>query len=322
MAGWLRESAPAPPTAGNPLEVIGGVPQRVFASAVTAGSPRAAALKYAARFTWPVFPCRWEGIGRKRPLIAGGFREASTESNQIEQWWRKWPLALIGLATGRRSGIVVLDVDRKGGVDGFDTLDALGAAVLPVTPLAHTASGGLHLYFRAPDHEIRNTAGPRGRGLGAGLDIRGDGGYVIAPSPNSGYWWDPACHLGNTPFAPLPGWAAPHESVAPAKAMTVRCRPVTGLSPYAEAALDSAVRRIIAAPDGEQEATLNGEAFAIGTLSGAGGIPANFARDVLIWAAGRLISHDPRRPWRADEAARKIERAFEAGLRSPRRATG
>jgi putative DNA primase/helicase len=285
-------------------------------------SPVEAALMYAERFAWPVFPCQWQGPARKRPLITGGFREASTQRREIERRWRRWPLALIGLATGRRSGIVVLDVDRKGGINGFDTLDALGAAILPVTPLVHTASGGLHLYFRAPDGAIRNTAGARGRGLGPGLDIRGDGGYVIVPAPGSRYRWDPVCHLGDTPIAPLPAWAAPRENVESAPVKSAPRRPVAGLSPYAEAALDNAVRRIIAAGNGEQEATLNGEAFAIGTLAGAGGIPADFARDVLIWAAGLLVSYDPRHPWRTGEAQRKVERAFAAGLRSPRRKSG
>jgi hypothetical protein len=177
----------------------------------------------------------------------------------------------------------------------------------------------LHLYFRTPDNEIRNTAGARGRGLGTGLDIRGNGGYVVAPAPGCGYRWDPICHFGNTSVAPLPSWAMPRE---PVLLKSSARPPVTGLSPYAEAGLDAAVRRIIGAGNGEQEATLNGEAFAIGTLAGAGGIPADFARRALIWAADQLISCDDCRPWRAGEARQKVERAFAAGLWSPRRATG
>ena len=149
---------------------------------MTARSAIEAAFLYAQRFAWPVFPCQWEGPTRKRPLIAGGFRVASTEKSQIERWWRRWPLALIGLATGHRSGVVVLDVDRKGGIDGFDTLAELGAAILPVTPLAHTASGGLHIYFRAPDDELRNTIGARGRGLGWDAPGRVRSSMVAVPT--------------------------------------------------------------------------------------------------------------------------------------------
>src|SRR5262249_5686734 len=152
---------------------------------------------------------------------------------------------------------------------GFDSLEELGFSILPETPMAHTTSGGLHLYFSAPDiMNIRNTAGHRGRGIGPGLDWRGDGGYIIAPSPSSGYEWDPIWNLRTVPLAPvphtlLPGTAKPIHVSKPA-------RQTTGLSPYAEAALDSACRKIMAASAGVQEITLNGECFSIGTLAGAG----------------------------------------------------
>jgi hypothetical protein len=90
------------------------------------------------------------------------------------------------------------------------------------------------------------------------------------------------------------------------------------LSPYAEGALDRACRAIIGAPDGEQETTLNGEAFSIGTLAGAGAIPADFARRTLIWAAQRMPDFDCRHPWRTAEIVRKVNRAFEDGVRHPR----
>jgi hypothetical protein len=160
----------------------------------------------------------------------------------IREWWRRWPGALVGVPTGRSSAIVV-DIDRKNGIDGFDALDELGAAILPDTPLAHTASGGLHVYFRAPDSIIRNTAGARGRGLGRGLDLRGDGGYVIVPSPGSGYSWDPYYNLDAVTLAPVPEWAIPRDPAKAASA-TFRPEPSSGLSPYAEAALDKAARRI------------------------------------------------------------------------------
>src|SRR5438270_1970119 len=70
---------------------------------------------------------------------------------------------------------------------GFDTLAELGFALLPETPMAHTASGGLHLYFESPDRiEIRNTASAYGADIGPQLDSRGEGGSIILPSPGSG----------------------------------------------------------------------------------------------------------------------------------------
>jgi hypothetical protein len=148
--------------------------------------------------------------------------------------------------------------------------------------------------------------------------VRGDGGYVIAPSPRSGYTWDPFYNLDTAALAPLPDWAIPQDHQAKAASGSSRPEPSSGLSPYAEAALDHAARRIMAAPNGEQGATLNNEAFAIGTLAGAGAVPIDFARNVLIWAARQVPSYDPRRPWHPRELRAKVDRAFAAGMRRPR----
>jgi hypothetical protein len=87
-----------------------------------------------------------------------------------------------------------------------------------------------------------------------------------------------------------------------------------GLSPYANSALNRACRQIVAAPEGQQEATLNGEAFAIGTLAAAGAVPPRFARSVVLYAAWQVRDHDPRRPWLLAEIERKVNRAFDAGM--------
>jgi Bifunctional DNA primase/polymerase, N-terminal len=129
-----------------------------------------AALDYARR-GWPVFPCQWQGERRKRPLVAHGLHTASRDEAQIRNWWRRWPHALIGIPTGRAIGAVVLDIDLREDTYGLDTLADLGLAILPDTPMVHTASGGLHLYFEVPQRpEIHNTSGERGSGIGAGLD--------------------------------------------------------------------------------------------------------------------------------------------------------
>src|SRR5690242_15110239 len=109
------------------------------------------ALGYAAR-GWPVFPCH---PLTKRPLTPNGFHDASIDPATIESWWRRWPDAWIGVPTGEAIDAVVLDIDRKGGVDGFDTLDDLGLGILPDTPMAHTRSGGLHLYLKIPPGGLR-----------------------------------------------------------------------------------------------------------------------------------------------------------------------
>lgn len=263
--------------------------------------------------TWPRFPCGPD----KRPLTEHGLLDATSEIAIIAAWRARWPNARWGVPSGRTISAVVLDVDvKRPEANGYDTLDDLGVGVLPNTPMVHTSSGGLHVYFALPAEPIRNTQGSRGRGIGPGLDWRGEGGYVIIPSPGSGYSWDPHWNLETAPLAEVPTALLPREPERVEAPEPVK--PTTGLSPYAEAALDSACRRIISAPPGEQEATLNGESFAIGTLAGAGAVPAEFARRALAWAARQIPNYDRRRPWRACEIEDKVARAFNEGLRQPR----
>jgi Bifunctional DNA primase/polymerase, N-terminal len=266
---------------------------------------------YALIRDWPIFP-----VGRdKRPLTERSFYDATTDPDQLVLWFaRRWPDALIASPTG--TNFVVLDVDVKHpGAYGFDTLADLGVGILPDTPIAHTPSGGCHLYFCPGPHDIPNTGGAKGRGIGPGLDWRGAGGSIILPSPGSGYWWDPHQNFDTVPLAEVPQALLP-KPVEPRVAVPVQR--TTGLSRYAEAALLSACNAIVAAPAGQQEVTLNSECFAIGTFAGAGGIPESFARRALQVAASRIKDHDTRRPWRARELERKVDQAFCDGLSHPR----
>ena len=155
----------------------------------------------------PVFPCNVE----KRPYTANGFKEASTAEDVIRGWWARWPDALIGVPTGPVSGFVVLDVDVKDGRAGDDSLAQCqrDLGVLPDTVEALTPNGGRHLYFRYPkDCDIRCSAGQ----LGSGLDVRGDGGYVIAPPSvihGRAYQWEASSEPGKVAVAELPAaWCA------------------------------------------------------------------------------------------------------------------
>ena len=109
----------------------------------------------------------------KHPRTKRGCKDASADPSQIEAWWGKWPCANIGIATGAVSGIVVLDID---GAEGVATLQTLIAeyGLLPRTPVVQTARG-LHFYFKLP----QGVSVPCS--TGNGLDIRGNGGYVVAP---------------------------------------------------------------------------------------------------------------------------------------------
>lgn len=135
------------------------------------------ALGYAAR-GWPVFPCN---PLNKRPLTEHGFKDATTDAFQIRAWWAQHPLAMVGVPTGALSGFWVFDIDtdRSKGKDGIGSLDAMGHSLeeLMDTAVANTASGGYHCLFRY------DPAAPVGNSRGAlkpHLDVRGDGGYVIA----------------------------------------------------------------------------------------------------------------------------------------------
>jgi Bifunctional DNA primase/polymerase, N-terminal len=143
-----------------------------------------AALAYAGRGV-PVFPCE---PGGKRPLTRNGHWDATTDRRAIERWWRRQPSANVAVPTGKKSGIVVLDVDADdGGSESLTKLERAGAPV-PKTARTRTGGGGIHVFFRYPGGtEIRNSAGL----LGAGLDVRGEGGYVVVPPSRtqSSYQW-------------------------------------------------------------------------------------------------------------------------------------
>ncbi len=110
----------------------------------------------------------------KHPRVKGGFKAATNDARQIEAWWRKWPDANIGIVTGAVSGIVVVDVD---GPEALATLQQLASKhePLPKMPTAKTARGW-HFYFRHPHADLIIPCTARD-----GIDIRADGGYVVAP---------------------------------------------------------------------------------------------------------------------------------------------
>jgi Bifunctional DNA primase/polymerase, N-terminal len=273
------------------------------------------ALKYTNRV--PVFPCRCDGGPRlrKTPLTRNGFKDASCDPTMIREWWTRWPHALIGMPTGEITGLVVLDVDvKRPDANGFDSLEDLGRSIPIETPMAHTESGGLHIYFRCPQQDVRNSAGR----IGAGLDVRANGGYVILPSPGSGYAWDTVWNFETVEPAAAPDWLWPAPAGRTCFGMDLVI-PTIGLSRYAEVSLDAACNAITRAPDGQQEQTLNCECFRIGTLAGAGGIPESLALKALLYAANRMPDYDLRWSWRSEEIDYKVRRAFGDGVVHPRR---
>ncbi|MBV8857889.1 MAG: bifunctional DNA primase/polymerase [Acidobacteria bacterium] len=177
-------------------------------------TPLEAALAYARR-GWPVFPlhhpdphrgcscmealkCRSPG---KHPRTRKGLKDASTDPAQIRRWWELYPLAGVGLAMGRKSGLVALDVDPRSGGDASlcELIEAHGE--LPNTLEALTGGGGSHIFFAHPGVSFKNSSSV----LGEGLDVKTDGGYVVAaPSLHASgkrYQW----RTRRSP-ASMPGW--------------------------------------------------------------------------------------------------------------------
>jgi hypothetical protein len=142
-----------------------------------------------------------------------GVLNATIDEEQIRAWWQRWSFANIGVACGKRSGFWVLDVDPRHG--GDDTLAALERenGELPRTPEQLTAGGGRHLCFALPgDFEVRNIQRNAAdeSPLGKGLDLRGEGGYVVgagSAGPDETVWeWEAEHHPDDLPFQPAPEW--------------------------------------------------------------------------------------------------------------------
>lgn len=149
-----------------------------------------AALKYATKYGWAVFPVSQK---TKKPLTPHGCTDAKKDPGAIRSWWKKWPDASIGVATGSASGLLVIDedVDENKGIDGIQEVRKWERdnGELPETITAITGRGGYHLYYRYDGDDLKNRAG-----LLEGVDVRGEGGYVIAPPskhPNgTEYSWE------------------------------------------------------------------------------------------------------------------------------------
>jgi hypothetical protein len=172
-----------------------------------------AAFSYIQRLNWPVFPVHSIQNGRctcgrecgsigKHPRTKNGFKNATTDITIIKRWWKQWPYSNIGIPTGQLSGFIAVDIDpRHGGNKSLDELISIYGK-LPETVEAITGGGGRHLLFKYKG-QIGNKVE-----LLPGIDIRGDGGYiVVSPSiHHSGgtYEWEISGHPVHVPIAEIP----------------------------------------------------------------------------------------------------------------------
>ena len=282
-----------------------------------------AALAYAA-IGWAVLPVVGVSAGRcgcgkscgspgKHPISRHGVHDASTDAVLIREWWRRSPKANVGIATGAASGLVVVDLDLPRG--GRESLRALVAAgrELPRTLRSYTGGRGLHLFYAQPSGmRVANAVGRLG-GIGdplPGIDLRGDGGYVVAPPSLhvSGirYRWD------RRRIVPLPPWA-----LTPARAMRPQVAERRGVSagatPYGSAALTAQLEGVRGLTPGRRNDGLNRAAFSLGRLVGGGELPEALVYESLI-AAAMATGLGER------EAGRTIRSGLTAGKAVPRRA--
>ena len=259
----------------------------------------AAALDYARRGI-PVFPVN---PLNKRPLTTNGFHDATTNEQQIREWWKERPNAMIGTPTGAASGRWVLDpdIDPAKGIDGPASLAEITAQYgsLPPTVTSMTPRGGTHSHFRWNGVNIRNSDSK----IGKGIDVRGEGGYAVLPpsvrSDGAAYRW-----VGSvTELAEAPRWLINLVMKSP--------RSIT----WARAALKSACQRVAAAAPGTRNSTLNSEAFSIFRIVAGGNLDESDTRTQLFQAACDcgLVDDDG-----APGVENTLNSAANAGLAQPR----
>jgi hypothetical protein len=231
------------------------------------------ALAYAAR-GWPVFPCQ---PGAKTPATPHGYRDASTDEQQITAWFTGHPSRNLAIATGA-PGPDVLDIDQHGQAgNGFGAAARLRDAGLldGASAWVRTPSGGLHLYFTG-------TAQHCGHLPGQHLDFRSQGGYVLAPPSRVG--GHPYRVLATTGQAGPLDWAAVTALLHPQRQARLP-QPRPGQAPGRD--LDHLARWVAAQPEGNRNAG-------------------------LFWAANRALETDP-----AADLSPLAAAARQAGLPGP-----
>jgi hypothetical protein len=242
----------------------------------------------------------------KHPRSTHGLTDATTDPEIIRAWWRRWPHANIGLATGTPGGIVVLDIDA---IRAYVALLNKHAEPSPLTRTIKTGRGHQQWYETPVGEVVRNSAGQ----LGEGIDVRGCGGYVVAP---------PSMHANGQRYRvvrdvqplPVPDWllaliVPPPRSSVPAMPARPPCD--GNGTPYGLTALRAECDAVRAAAEGMRNHRLNAAAFASGQLAAGGELSEACAVAELNAAAIAcgLSMH---------ETARTITSGMRAGMESPR----
>lgn len=200
-----------------------------------------------ARHGLKVFPCQED----KKPACKWG-ELATTRPEGIPMLWRTYPGVLIGVATGADSGFDVLDIDlyKPEADDWYQE----HCARMPRTRMHRTRSGGLHLLFRHREN-MRNSAGK----IATGVDVRGDGGYII--------WWPAAgCEVVDKSSAhQWPAWLVEMAQPPLLPKANIMNKPLDlrNIEKKVQNAVRCAVHAVASAPEGGRNDRLNAETFSL-----------------------------------------------------------
>jgi hypothetical protein len=258
----------------------------------------------------------------KHPLCPNGFHDATINENQIREWWQTWPNAMIGIPTGPRSSVWVLDVDvdSKKDINGHETMAHLGIEYgpLPLTLCSITPRGGRHYLFRWNAINIRNSV----EEIGPGLDVRGNGGYFVAPpsvrADGAAYRWENA----TVAIVEAPAWLS--ELALAASSNAAIRRPVLDLNTVnGSPRKSSSARDYVWARAALQRecdalntnAALNVAAFNLGQIVAGGELTEREVIDALIAGAeacGLLLEYGE------PSVTNTINSGLRAGMKQPR----
>lgn len=236
----------------------------------------------------------------KQPIEHAWTQVASSDPDRVREMFASYPHANVGIATGR--GLLVLDVDPRNGGDA--SLAALVAAhsPLPATVTATTGGGGWHYYLRVPAGiRLRNSSGK----LGRGLDIKTDGGQVVAPPsvhPETGasYRWVDRASPADVETAAAPAWLI--DLLTPKAATTTTRR---ALPPASD--IVSRARRYVA----QMPASISGSGGHHAAFAVAQVLVRGFDLDAATALAILADDFNPRcqPPWSERELVHKVESA-------------
>lgn len=254
----------------------------------------------------------------KHPIGSSWKEHASADAGVLREKLSGAAHVNIGIATGRGSGIIVLDVDGELGEQTLAQYPPLPAAPQVKTPR------GRHIYFSAPlDIVLHNRAGERGRGLGPGLDLRAEGGFVIVPpSINADgvvYCWCDG--RGPSDIAPpyTPEWIIERarellqrEAVASPAQTTLIDVGATRAQRWAGAALQRELDAVRNAPVGTRNLQLNTSAFNVGMLVAGGQLDATESKRAL-------VAHAMQNGLNELEAQKTVRSGFAAGFKKDAR---